>query len=320
MATPKGSFEMTNETADSLRLPVTSDDFVLGISIVNYYSHDSVESLIASLVGFTEGVTTRVSIVDNSLDADNRESDELRRLAQAYSSELFTIDVTRSPANLGYGAGNNLAVSVLLERAATLIWILNPDTRVRGRATDLVDDVAKSPSSIWATSTIENDIRGHGLGTLNTLTGRGSTSSQSAFGRRTFSFEYPAGHSILFRRAAWLELGGFDDRYFLFMEEADLALRAHKLGLAMDTLSSVTVEHDQGLTTGSTSDLAAKSVTAFREATKSRVIFFRRFYPVRLPIFLLSRIVYATLVRAKGNVAGSRAVLDGLLSGIRQQN
>ncbi|MDB5253887.1 MAG: glycosyltransferase family 2 protein [Flaviaesturariibacter sp.] len=311
---------MYNEAENSQKIEAMTGEFVLGISIVNYFSLDSVASLIGSLVSFTEGITTKVSIVDNSLDSENRESEGLRRLAESSSSELFTIDVTQSPINLGYGAGNNLAVTVLLERGATVVWILNPDTRVRGRGANLIHDLKMSPSRIWATSTIENDTKGHGLGTLNTLTGRGSTSSKSALGRRTFSFEYPAGHSILFRREAWLELGGFDDRYFLFMEEADLALRAHQLGIGMDTLSSVTVEHDQGLTTGSTPNLAAKSVTAFRESTKSRVIFFRRFYPLRLPILLCSRIAYALLVRAKGNAAGSRAVVEGMLSGIRQEN
>jgi GT2 family glycosyltransferase len=311
---------MRNEAGSSKETRVTAQQFVLGISIVNYYSLSSVEILIQSLVDFTEGITTRVSIVDNSVDFENQESEGLRRLAESCSSELFAIHITRSPTNLGYGAGNNLAVTVLLERGATVVWILNPDTRVGGRAIDLVRDLTMSPSSIWATSTIENGTKGHGLGTLNTLTGRGSTSRQSAFGRRVFSFEYPAGHSILFRREAWLKLGGFDDRYFLFMEEADLALRAHQLGIGMDTLSSATVEHDQGLTTGSTPDLAAKSVTAFREATKSRVIFFRRFYPLRLPVLLVSRISYAMWVRVKGNAAGSRAVLDGLVSGIRQGN
>lgn len=301
-----------------LKPEVLPGNFMLGISVVNYYSTESVECLIASLTGFVGGIRTIVSIVDNSVDDGHFQYQRLLRIAESYSSDSLEIHVTRSSINLGYGAGNNLAVSYLLKQSPSLIWILNPDTIVQGRAVDLMFDVASSSCGVWATSTIENKIHGHGLGTLNTLTGRGSTGIKTDFGKRIFSFEYPAGHSILFRREAWLTLCGFDERYFLFMEEADLALRGHELGIEMGTLSSVTVEHDQGLTTGSTRDLASKSLTAYREATKSRVIFFRRFYPMRLPVLLFSRVSYALLVRMKGNAAGSRAVLHGILSGIRQ--
>lgn len=299
---------------------VRHKDVVLGISIVNYYSLASIELLVASLADFTNDITTRICIVDNSVDGDAAQARGLERLATSQSTEAFSIEVIRSPINLGYGAGNNLAVTTLLEKGVKFVWILNPDILVSGRGADTLDEIRRSKSQIWATSTIENGSQGSGLGTLNTITGKGSTSDAPTLGRRFYSFEYPAGHSILFAREAWTKLGGFDDRYFLFMEEADMTLRACKLGIPIGTLSSVNVSHNQGLTTGSTKDLATKSTTAFREATKSRVIFFRRFYPLRLPFFIILRLFYALLIRAKGNSVGSKAVLDGLLSGIKHRN
>jgi GT2 family glycosyltransferase len=240
----------------------------------------------------------------------------LAALVDAYSSDGFNIIVYTSDENLGYGSGNNLAAEILLQKHLDLIWVLNPDTHVTGKAASLLREIAASSADIFSTRTIEDNVSSNGSSTISTLTGKTSRPRQQTFEQRLWSFDYPSGHSIIFKRDAWLKLNGFNDRYFLFMEEADLTLRAHALNLKIAALSEVTVQHNQGLTTGSSKDILSKSNVAFRESTKSRIIFFREHFLSRLPLLLLTRIAYAAYVYARGNKPGARAIVDGLMTGI----
>lgn len=289
---------------------------LLGISIVNYFSSANIALLVESLAIAAKHTNAIITIVDNSTD-DGTEQSTLLALSRLSSSSSFQINVTKSPSNLGYGAGNNLGARHLMAGNADYIWIINPDITVSGDLSEMLNEISGQPADIWATRTIEHNRMGRGFGTLNTFTGKGSTSHKENLRRHRFSLEYPAGHSILFSRTAWERLGGFDERYFLFMEEADLTLRALALGISIGQIESICVVHSQGLTTGSTPDLRAKSAIAYRESTRSRVLFFRRFFPLRLPLLICFRIFYAAVVRARGNSLGSRAVLEGLVAGIR---
>lgn len=291
---------------------------ILGIAVVNYFSHDSIAILLKSLRTFALNVTTIVSIVDNSQDEGRQEYEQLISLSLHMTTDNFKIIVTPAPTNLGYGAGNNLAVTRLIDLNVSLLWILNPDTRVVGSAKQLLREAFTSEFSVWSTTTIEHGIRASGLGKINTLTGQAGPTTRSDIGMRRLSFEYPGGHSILFSTDSWHRVQGFDEDYFLFMEEADLAMRCRSLGIRIGTLRGVSVHHDQGLTTGSSSDIASKSIVAFREATKSRVIFFRKHYPMRLPLLICSRLAYMTVAGSKGNSSGAKAIFGGIVSGLRK--
>lgn len=291
---------------------------LLGVAIVNYYSAESVGSLLESLAHFSGDLKIAVCVVDNSDDPTGQELRRVKNISELYATALMDVSVLKAPRNLGYGAGNNLAAVDLLGKGANFIWVLNPDTSVLGNAVDLLAEMQTSSADVWATSTFEHAVRTKGFGTLNTYTGTGKSSNADGVGKRIFRLDYPAGHSILFRGEAWTRLGGFDERYFLFMEEADMSLRASMLGLGVGTVASVLIEHDAGLTTGSTSDLSTKSVIAYREATRSRVIFFRRHFPARVALIVVLRLVYAVLVFLRGNRQGSLAVLQGLLAGVRE--
>lgn len=289
---------------------------IIGISIVNYFSHSSVKLLLESLQVFATGSTVYVSIVDNSQDQEREELENLRRTASLFANSGLVIEVIAAEANLGYGAGNNVGINHLIQAGATLLWVLNPDTVVRGSASGLASEVAKSRAALWSTVTREHGVTSNGLGELSTLTGKASASLCLKISVERFKMQYPGGHSMLFTVDAWQALKGFDEDYFLFMEEADLTLRSQRLSIETGTLASVTVHHDQGLTTGSTEDVRLKSLVAFSEATRSRIIFFRKFYPRRLPLMLVIRVAYMASVAIRGNLAGAKAIYEGVYNGL----
>ncbi|HYZ84419.1 MAG TPA: glycosyltransferase family 2 protein, partial [Bryobacteraceae bacterium] len=53
----------------------------------------------------------------------------------------------------------------------------------------------------------------------------------------------PSGSSALYRRAMLEQLGGFDDRFFLYCEDTDLGLRARRLGWTAKYLPGAVVHH-----------------------------------------------------------------------------
>jgi N-acetylglucosaminyl-diphospho-decaprenol L-rhamnosyltransferase len=308
------------DSAEEIRqLPLPISSPVLGVSIVNYFSHASVELLLESLSDFARDATVQVVIVDNSQDLERRECQRLNDIASRFANSRLRIEVLAAKSNLGYGAGNNLGVARLIETGSTFLWVLNPDTTVSGSAKALIAEASKSPQALWSTVTQENGVTSNGLGLLSTLTGQATASSRREVEVSRYSLHYPGGHSIIFSLDAWRQLNGFDEDYFLFMEEADLTLRSWQIGIAIGTVKSVTVHHDQGLTTGSSTDVRSKSLLAFTEATKSRMVFFRKRYPFRVPVIVLIRSCYIARVLTKGNTAGAKAIAKGIFIGLSKK-
>lgn len=56
--------------------------------------------------------------------------------------------------------------------------------------------------------------------------------------------EWVAGMFMLFERRVFSELKGFDERYFLYYEDADICLRSWKNGSAVAVVPAVSVIHD----------------------------------------------------------------------------
>jgi N-acetylglucosaminyl-diphospho-decaprenol L-rhamnosyltransferase len=283
----------------------------LGISIVNYNSVDAVRALLLSLM--SSGVEASVCIVDNS---DEREALELLHRDVAGSS--LTLMVVAAEQNLGYGRGNNLAARCLIESGVQAIWILNPDVKLLEWDPILVhEQLAASVESIWATPTLEHGRSTQGLRALNTWTGRSRplTRGESARG----ALVYPAGHSIVTSVRVWDRLGGFDNSYFLFFEESDLAVRCAEQGVIVDVLQGVAVEHEQGLTTGASPLARNKTRVAFQYATESGAIFFRKHFRRRLAVFTLARLGFAVYLGIRVNAVAMIAVLTGLRRGLTIQ-
>ena len=156
---------------------------------------------------------------------DNGSADGSAAFAQ---SAYPDVRVITSPVNLGFAAGNNLAVQQL---DTELIAFLNNDTRADPKWLEaLVRSVTAAPDIACAGGRIVSwdgktvDFMGGGA----TLTGLGI---QSGYGEPG-SVDAPEGDilfacggSMIVRRDAYREVGGLDDDYFLFYEDVDLGWR-----------------------------------------------------------------------------------------------
>lgn len=266
---------------------------MLGIAIVNYRSASDTDALVRSIVARRADEPVTIAIVDNSDDP----LDATVAFARAHGLGCHLI---HGHGNVGYAAGNNLAARRLLGDGASVIWVLNPDTRViAGPLRALLRVTGIASTTVAPPDGPARD----GTGAINLWTGRSGGTGLT----------YVAGHSLVLGRDAWHALGGLSERFFLYFEEADLAVRGGRLAIPTETVAEVVVTHAGGTAT----DPRTKSTTAYFHASRSCVIFFRRHHPRRLPVVVAARLGYAARVLAAAGRGRATAVVRGVVAGLR---
>lgn len=211
------------------------------IIIVNYNGGEMVIRCLRS-VFLVSSDAFEVILVDNA--STDGSTDTIRQL-------FPELRVIRSRTNLGFGAANNLAAC---HAAGQYLAFLNPDTIVTpGWLEELIRALELDPRAGLATSRIlladdptrinacGNDVHCSGL-TLCRGIGKGS----SALSQRE-EVQAISGAAFAIRRDLFEMLGGFDETFFLYMEDTDLSWRARLAGYWCIYVPSSVVYHEYEL-------------------------------------------------------------------------
>ncbi|MFV2013198.1 MULTISPECIES: hypothetical protein [unclassified Micromonospora] len=290
---------------------------LLGISIVNYRSAADTAGLIRSIVAGraagpqATGPRVAIAIVDNSDQAA-----ELSEIAGSAERAGVAVRVIAGHGNVGYAAGNNLAATWLLAEGADVIWVLNPDTRIVGGVLASALDVLRAGDRAIGATASAAPGGGPDLGMVDLWTGQSGRPPASGVAGSS-KLVYAAGHSLLVTRRAWQDLGGFSEDFFLFYEEADMALRAARLVIPTTAVPDLAVEHTGGVATGATADMTVKSTTAYFHASRSCMVFFRKHYRHRVPFAAAARLGYAAKALLARRPDAATAVIRGTVAGLR---
>jgi len=160
------------------------------------------------------------------------------------------VRLERNDKNLGFGRAVNQGLAKVV---APLVLIMNPDCRLMtGALMSMRTGLERAPScAVVGPKILDPDgaVQGSARGDPNMLTG--------LFGRTTFLrrllpelavskrniisptvlgggsstvVDWVSGACLLARREALLQAGGFDERYFLYWEDADLCRRLRECG------------------------------------------------------------------------------------------
>jgi N-acetylglucosaminyl-diphospho-decaprenol L-rhamnosyltransferase len=171
-------------------------------------------------------------------------------------------------ANLGYGGAVNSAVARLGDRDSEFLIVANPDVQWGPGSIDaLLEAAARWPQAATLGPLIREPdgsvypsarhlpslIRG-GMHAVVGPIWPNNPWSRAYRQERLEPSERPvgwlSGACLLVRRAAFDQIGGFDERYFLYMEDVDLGDRLGKAGWLNVYVPSAEVLHQKGHATG----------------------------------------------------------------------
>lgn len=150
--------------------------------------------------------------------------------------------------NAGYVGGNNRGAAIA--RGEYLVF-LNPDTVLEpGALRALVAPLAGSSVFALATACIVYMDRPdvvNACGNTIQYTGltycRGANQPREHY-RRMIEVDAVSGAAFAIRRSLFEELGGFDERFFMYVEDTDLSLRARLAGHRCLYVPDAVVRHD----------------------------------------------------------------------------
>ncbi|MDM7830687.1 glycosyltransferase family 2 protein [Cellulomonas edaphi] len=198
-------------------------------------NHGSAALLDEHLRATAHGLDALVVVVDNS--PTPRATEQARAVARAHGWHLVTTP------NDGFGAGVNSGIAAAHARGARAVLVLNPDLALDPASARLLLDAALAAPRTMLAPVIrrpDGSVWSQG-GTLDLV--HGSTSSRPHGDGRV---DWISGACLCASTEAWLRVGGFDDRYFLYWEDVDLSWRARSLGVELVVRSDVEAVHDVG--------------------------------------------------------------------------
>jgi GT2 family glycosyltransferase len=221
----------------------------VSVIIVNYNTPELTAELIASIRRHTAGVGYDIIVVDNGSEPSRR------FCADPAKPALKTI---QSDTNLGFGKAVNLAAR---SSARRYLLFANSDCRLTSNALPVMVAymqqnhacAACSPRLIQKDGRVHSSIRrfpDYG----NIRHSRGSilrTDSNYTLVADTSRREVEAMSAtfMMVRRDLFEQLGGFDERFFMYVEDTDLCKRFHDVGKQVIYLGDVSVVHYWGAST-----------------------------------------------------------------------
>ncbi len=221
----------------------------VSVIIVNYNTPELTAELIASIRRHTAGVSYDITLVDNGSEPSRR------FCADPANPALKTI---QSETNLGFGKAVNLAAK---SSSGTYLLFANSDCRLTSNALPVMVAymqhnhacAACSPRLIQKDGRVHSSIRrfpDHG----NIRHSRGSilrTNLNYTLVADTSRKEVEAMSAtfMMVRRDLFEQLGGFDERFFMYVEDTDLCKRFHDAGKQVVYLGDLSVVHHWGAST-----------------------------------------------------------------------
>jgi len=190
-----------------------------------------------------------------------------------------------SATNLGFAGGANLGMRAALDTGAAYVWFLNNDATPQPTALDeLIAVMERTPSVAIAGPKILQGDRPDRLDSvalsLDLRSGRIYLLGHDAVDRGQYDHLGAAaavtGCAMLVRARTCVDLGGFDESYFAYLEDADLCLRARAVGGSVAVAPRARVLHRRAPATA-----GRQSTASLYYTTRNHLQLLRRHAPAR---------------------------------------
>lgn len=146
------------------------------------------------------------------------------------------VSFLQTGVNLGFAGGNNRGIEWALARNAEYLMVVNDDAVVTPDCVRSLVEAAEETGAAAVAPQIrylcDPELVGCGAGHFSRMKALGIvTDSREPLGRGArVPVTFVSGCCVLFRGADLRELGGFDESFFAYVEDAELSLRFSRAG------------------------------------------------------------------------------------------
>ena len=262
----------------------------ISVAVVNWNRRDHLRACLASLAA-QRGANFEVIVVDNG----SRDGS-----AEMARSE-FGARVIANAANLGFCAANNQAFAAA---RGQFIALLNNDAEAAPdflvhlrRAFDAAPDIGMAAAKVLVFEDPRRiDKVGHLIYPDGQNRGRGTGEIDCGQYDRVEECLLPDGCAAMYRKTMLEAIGGFDEDFFMFADDAELGLRARIAGWRCLYMPGAVVRHHRG------ASLDVGSTQRIFLIERNRVLLAAKLFPWSL---LLMNPYYFSLRLASGVLAAA---------------
>jgi N-acetylglucosaminyl-diphospho-decaprenol L-rhamnosyltransferase len=224
------------------------------VSIVSHAHSALVDRLIKQLMAIRSHKIDKIIVTLNVEDADCTD------LEQYVTGLPLEVVVVRNAAPRGFGANHNHAFSLA---TGEYFCVLNPDIELHAGCDNPFKGlvIALSVPGVGLTYPMQITRGGKLLDFERTLPTLGEIAQRHGPGGYGFDnsnqfqavtvvatperVDWACGAFLMLKSSVFKELGGFDERYFMYCEDVDICLRAQLAGYSLARAQSVVVHHTQ---------------------------------------------------------------------------
>jgi GT2 family glycosyltransferase len=275
---------------------------LISVLVVNWNRKDLLRACLLSLRRQT-GVPFEIIVIDNG------SSDGSADLAE----QQFNARVIRNRENRGFCAANNQGIACA---KGEFIALLNNDAEAEpGWLAALHDACSRAPDVGMVASKVlvweepgRIDKVGHLIFPDGQNRGRGSGALDQGQFEKEEEVLWPDGCAAMYRKSMLDQIGGFDEDFFAYGDDAELGLRARIAGWKCIYTARAVVRHHRGATMGKGSPERLLLIE------RNRVLLAMKLFPWSLlwlnPVFFAVRV--AASAAMAGRNAGDTAHFQGL--------
>jgi GT2 family glycosyltransferase len=266
---------------------------LISVVIVNWNRKDLLRACLCS-------IQRQADVAFETVVVDNGSTDGSADMAE----REFGARVIRNSENRGFCAANNQGIAA---GSGEWIALLNNDAEAEpgwlaalARAADRSPEIGMVASKVlvWEDPGRIDKV-GHLIFPDGQNRGRGSGALDKGQFDREEEVLWPDGCAALYRRAMLQQIGGFDEDFFAYGDDAELGLRARIAGWKCIYTPEAVVRHHRGATLGKDS--------AHRLALieRNRVLLALKLFPWSLlwlnPFFFLARVAAGAMAAGRGS-------------------
>lgn len=221
-----------------------------GVHVI-FVNYGDLDDLVGSLGSLDRSMNPRVHVHHNGPEPLSE-----KEIAWIHGNFEGEITLYQSSTNLGFGRAVNRVVAEIDGQSDDVIVVANPDTVFhKGALRELVGAVLKGPEGIYSPQIVTGGPRRFRFwfngGSLSTWSLR---TTMRMRGRPVpvkpvFTLEpcsFLPGAVMVMTCGVFSRLGGFDEKFFLYWEDADFCFRARAIGLRLCVVTGARVWHAVG--------------------------------------------------------------------------